>query len=165
MSPEFSRLIPVDRIPLEGASEHIAASEQEREALAARFGVLAVHALSAQMQLEPWRRGGIKVSGHFDARVKQTCVVTLEPFEEVLREDIRGILRARMRRDRPRSRIPSSHWNRMSPTSYPAPRSILANSWRNRSVSLSILIRANQALSSIPVRMMTTIPRLTFRSS
>jgi uncharacterized metal-binding protein YceD (DUF177 family) len=88
MSPEFSRLIAVDRIPLEGASEHIAASEQEREAVAARFGVVAVHALSAQIQLESWRRGGIKVSGHFDARVEQTCVVTLEPFEEVLREDI-----------------------------------------------------------------------------
>jgi uncharacterized metal-binding protein YceD (DUF177 family) len=88
MSPEFSRLIPVDRIPPEGASEHIVATEQEREALAARFGLLAVQALSAQMQLEPWRRGGIKVSGRFDARVTQTCVVTLESFEEVLREDI-----------------------------------------------------------------------------
>jgi uncharacterized metal-binding protein YceD (DUF177 family) len=88
MSPEFSRLIPVDRIPPEGASEHIIATEQEREALAARFGLLAVQALSARMQLEPWRRGGIKVSGRFDARIAQTCVVTLEPFEEVLREDI-----------------------------------------------------------------------------
>ena len=88
MSPEFRRLIPIDRIPSEGASEHIVATEQEREALAARFGLLAIHALSAQMQLEPWRRGGTKVSGRFDARVKQTCVVTLEPFEEVLREDI-----------------------------------------------------------------------------
>jgi uncharacterized metal-binding protein YceD (DUF177 family) len=88
MSPEFSRLIPVDRIPPEGASEHIVATEQEREALAARFGILGVHALSAQIQLEAWRRGGIKVSGRFDARIKQTCVVTLEPFEEVLHEDI-----------------------------------------------------------------------------
>jgi uncharacterized metal-binding protein YceD (DUF177 family) len=88
MRPEFSRLIPVDRIPPEGASEHIAATEQEREALAARFGLLAVHALSAQLQLEPWRRGGIKVSGRWDASVEQTCVITLEPFEEVLREDI-----------------------------------------------------------------------------
>jgi uncharacterized metal-binding protein YceD (DUF177 family) len=88
MSPEFSRLIPVDRIPPEGASEHIVATEQEREALAARFGLVAIRALSAQMQLEPWRRGGIKVAGRFDATVLQTCVVTLEPFEEVLQEDI-----------------------------------------------------------------------------
>ena len=88
MSPEFSRLIQVDRISPEGASEHIVATEQEREALAARFGLLAVHALSAHMQLEPWRRGGIKVAGRFDATVLQTCVVTLEPFEEVLQEDI-----------------------------------------------------------------------------
>jgi uncharacterized metal-binding protein YceD (DUF177 family) len=88
MTPEFSRLIPLDRIPPEGASEHIVATEQERDALAERFGLLAVHALSAQLQLEPWRRGGIKVSGRWEARIEQTCVVTLEPFEEILREDI-----------------------------------------------------------------------------
>jgi Large ribosomal RNA subunit accumulation protein YceD len=88
MSPEFSRLIPVDRIPPEGAREHIVATEQERGALAERFGLLAVRELSARLQLEPWRRGGIKISGRWDARVKQTCVVTLEPFEEILREDI-----------------------------------------------------------------------------
>ena len=37
MIPEFSRLIPVDRIPPEGASEHIVATGPEREALAERF--------------------------------------------------------------------------------------------------------------------------------
>jgi uncharacterized metal-binding protein YceD (DUF177 family) len=88
ISAEFSRLIPVDRIPPEGASEHIVATERERDALAARFGLLAIHELSARLQLEPWRRGGIKVSGRWDAKVEQTCVVTLEPFAEVLREDI-----------------------------------------------------------------------------
>ena len=88
MSPEFSRLVPVDRVPPEGSSEHIAATEEEREALARRFGLLAIKDISAHLQLEPWRRGGIKVSGRWDARVEQTCVVTLEPFEEVLREDV-----------------------------------------------------------------------------
>jgi uncharacterized metal-binding protein YceD (DUF177 family) len=88
MSPEFSRLIPVDRVPPEGSSEHITATEEEREALARRFGLLAIKEFSAHLQLEPWRRGGLKVSGRWDARVEQTCVVTLEPFEEILREDV-----------------------------------------------------------------------------
>jgi hypothetical protein len=88
MTPEFSRLIAVDRVPPEGMIERISAGEDECRALAERFGLIAIHDLSALLRLEPWRRGGIKVTGRFDARVEQTCVVTLEPFEESLGEDI-----------------------------------------------------------------------------
>lgn len=88
MTPEFSRLIAIDRVPPEGTAERISATEDERQALAERFGLIAIHELSALLRLEPWRRGGIKVVGRFDARVEQTCVVTLEPFEETLKEDI-----------------------------------------------------------------------------
>jgi uncharacterized metal-binding protein YceD (DUF177 family) len=88
MQPEFSRLVAIDRVPPEGLIEQISASEAEREALAARFGLVAVHELSALLRLEPWRRGGVKVTGHFEARVEETCVVTLDPFEETLKDEV-----------------------------------------------------------------------------
>ena len=88
MNPEFSRLIAVDRVPPEGLSERIEASEDERRALSHRFGLLAIRELTAVLELVPWRRGGIKVKGRFDALVEQTCVVTLDPFEARVLEDI-----------------------------------------------------------------------------
>jgi uncharacterized metal-binding protein YceD (DUF177 family) len=87
MTPEFSRLIAVDRVPPGGLIERISATEAERQALAERFGILGLRDLSAQLQLEPWRRGGIKVTGRLDATVEQSCVVTLEAFEATLKED------------------------------------------------------------------------------
>ena len=86
--PEFSRLIAVDRVPLEGMTERIAADGRERATLAQRFGLVGIHELSAVLKLEPWRRGGLKVTGRMDARIEQTCVVTLEPFEATLREEL-----------------------------------------------------------------------------
>jgi uncharacterized metal-binding protein YceD (DUF177 family) len=88
MIPEFSRLIAVDRVPLEGLTERIEANEEERRELARRFGLLAIRGLTAVVQLAPWRRGGIKVEGRFDSMVEQTCVVTLDPFEARISEDI-----------------------------------------------------------------------------
>lgn len=88
MTPEFSRLIAVDRVPPEGLTERIEASEDERRALARRFELLAIRELTAVLELAPWRRGGIKVKGRFDARVEQTCVVTLDPFEARILDDI-----------------------------------------------------------------------------
>jgi uncharacterized metal-binding protein YceD (DUF177 family) len=88
MTPEFSRLIAVDRVPAEGFTEELRATEEEREALARRFGLVAIAELSALLELVPWRRGGIKVTGRFDAVVVQTCVVTLDPFEARISEEI-----------------------------------------------------------------------------
>jgi uncharacterized metal-binding protein YceD (DUF177 family) len=88
MTPEFSRLIAVDRVPPEGLIEKIEANEDERSSLARRFGLLAIRELTAVLELAPWRRGGIKVMGRFDSRVEQTCVVTLDPFEARISEDM-----------------------------------------------------------------------------
>jgi uncharacterized metal-binding protein YceD (DUF177 family) len=88
MTPEFSHLIAVDRVPPGGLTERIEAGEDERRSLARRFNLLAIRELAAVLELAPWRRGGIKVTGRFDALVEQTCVVTLEPFETQIAEDI-----------------------------------------------------------------------------
>lgn len=88
MKPEFSRRLPVDRIPPQGLEERIEASEEERQALAQRFGLPAIHSLKARFEARPWSAGGVELKGALDARVEQVCVVTLESFETDVREAV-----------------------------------------------------------------------------
>lgn len=88
MTPEMSRLTAVDRVPPGGMTEHVVATEGERQALAARFDLVAITELTGLLRLEPWRRGGVKITGRVDAVVVQTCVVTLEPLEAVVKDEV-----------------------------------------------------------------------------
>lgn len=79
-APEFSRPLPVDRVPPGGSVETVEAEPQERDALAARLDVEAIHALSAHLRATPWRGGGLKVQGTLVAELDRVSVVSLEPF-------------------------------------------------------------------------------------
>src|SRR5262249_13745476 len=80
MTPEFSRLIPVDRIPEAGLVERIGADGSGRAGLARRFGLTEIRSLTGDIHVAPWRRGRIHVQGTVTAEVVQCCVITLEPF-------------------------------------------------------------------------------------
>jgi hypothetical protein len=88
MMPEMRRPVAVDRVPPGGMTEHVVASEAERKALADRFDLVAINELTGLLHLSPWRRGGVKMTGRIDAVIVQTCVVTLEPFEVVVTDEI-----------------------------------------------------------------------------
>lgn len=88
MKPEFSRPMPVDRVSATGLDEIIEASGEERDALARRFDVPAIHAFTARFTAMPWRRGGIELRGHIEAEVERVSVVSLEPFHTEVREDV-----------------------------------------------------------------------------
>jgi uncharacterized metal-binding protein YceD (DUF177 family) len=88
MTVEFSRLIPVDRVPDLGSREKLEANEQERVALAARFDLVSIQSFAGKMELKPWRKGGIRVNGAMAAEVTQSCVVTLEPFSTLVTFEI-----------------------------------------------------------------------------
>ena len=79
MTPEFSRPQRVDRIPSSGIVREIAAGEDERRALARRFGIVSIDTLSARVTLSRTGVGDVGVSARLAARVVQECVVTLEP--------------------------------------------------------------------------------------
>jgi uncharacterized metal-binding protein YceD (DUF177 family) len=85
---EFSRVFRVDELPPGGLSVTLTAEPTEREALARRFGLLALHALTATARLvpRPGSRSGrsVTVEGRFEAEVEQECVVTLEPVRNVV---------------------------------------------------------------------------------
>lgn len=86
--PLLSRPITVAATPPEGVDIEIVASESERAALADLNGLVAIPALTAKLRVRRWRGDGLEVEGEVRATVRQTCVVTLEPFHAAIAEPI-----------------------------------------------------------------------------
>ena len=84
---EFSRPLRVEPLPRDGLEESVEASEAERKALAKLNDLPEIARLSAQFRITKWRKG-VKVEGEVRARVTQTCVVSLEPFETEIVEPV-----------------------------------------------------------------------------
>jgi uncharacterized metal-binding protein YceD (DUF177 family) len=81
-APEFSRPLQADRVPKLGSTERIMAEPEELKALAARFKIPALHALSAEVRATPWRGGGLKLEGFLTAEIEQVSVISLEAYRE-----------------------------------------------------------------------------------
>ena len=83
---EFSHLLRLDEI---GGQKHlhIAASKAERSALAARFGLVSLGKLEAEIALS---RDGpvVEAKGRFEAQATQACIASGEPVESSLSEDL-----------------------------------------------------------------------------
>lgn len=77
MSVEFSRPVRADTIGSEPRTIEVAASLEEREAIAARFDLARVDGLSASWQLHR-TAAGILAEGRVQAMVVQRCVATGE---------------------------------------------------------------------------------------
>jgi uncharacterized metal-binding protein YceD (DUF177 family) len=74
--PEWSRPVRLTREP---RAVSIEANAAECAALASRFGILAIQALSARLDLMPEPGGSVRARGMLKATVEQSCVVTLDP--------------------------------------------------------------------------------------
>ncbi len=87
MKTEFSRIEPVDTIGEVERRVAIAADAGERDALATRFGLVAVEQLEAAFAL---RRdaGGIAAHGTVRAAVVQACSVTGDPLPTTVEETV-----------------------------------------------------------------------------
>lgn len=85
---EFSRLYRLDSLSAEPLSVEIEAGPEELEALARRFGLVALDSLAAEAEL---RRSGdcAAAAGSLRARVTQSCVASGEPVEAEVEEDFR----------------------------------------------------------------------------
>jgi uncharacterized metal-binding protein YceD (DUF177 family) len=84
----FSRLVRVDHLPREGQVVTIEAAPAEREALASFYKLPDVAVLTATLRLEPWGRGGARVTGAVHGELTQVCIVSLEPFPATVDEDV-----------------------------------------------------------------------------
>jgi hypothetical protein len=84
MTPELSHPIRPALIPAAGEILIIEASEAERAALARRFGLPAIHALRAELDLRPTHGGRVRVTGRLRAELEQSCVISLDPFAQTI---------------------------------------------------------------------------------
>lgn len=85
--PPLSRRLALSEVPPEGLDVDIRATPQECAALAQHNALPAVHSLQAELRAR--RRGdGLEIEGELRARLRQTCVTTLEEFDSELIEPI-----------------------------------------------------------------------------
>lgn len=84
----WSYPLVVAEIPPEGAVLKLAPGEAERAALARHAGVLAVPSLNVDLKILPDGKGGLAITGDLAATVRQNCVVSLDPFDNEVKEQI-----------------------------------------------------------------------------
>jgi hypothetical protein len=67
-------------IPESGLTIERAASPEEREAIARSLELIACPSLTVHYTITPLSEGHFRLAGSLEARVEQSCVVTLEPL-------------------------------------------------------------------------------------
>jgi hypothetical protein len=80
--------VAVTQIPETGLHRDIEASAVEREAMANVGGLREIVSANASLDVTPMGGGRFHVAGRVRARVGQTCVVTLDPIENDIDEEI-----------------------------------------------------------------------------
>lgn len=85
MTPEFSRRYTLDSIGSAPRTVTIEADADERAALAKRFDLIALDALTAQAVLTAVA-GGVEARGTIHAALAQACVVTSDPVPATIDE-------------------------------------------------------------------------------
>ena len=81
-------LINVAQIPETGLHREIVADETARKLMAEVAELREVISAHAEFDLQPKRDGSYHVTGQVQARIGQTCVVTLDPIENEIIEPI-----------------------------------------------------------------------------
>src|SRR5215831_7848696 len=80
--------VVVAQIPETGLAVDIEANAAQRKAMAEIAGLRDIASAHAQFELTLQRDGRVHVAGRLQARVGQTCVVTLDPIENDVNEAI-----------------------------------------------------------------------------
>ncbi|MFI0843225.1 YceD family protein [Mesorhizobium sp. IMUNJ 23232] len=83
--------VNVARLPKKGMPVTIEATEAQREALAKVHGLISVERLRADLVVTSWKRNGIQVRGRVEADIVQSCVVTLDPIEARVDEQVSAV--------------------------------------------------------------------------
>lgn len=81
-------LVTVAQIPDTGLHRDIEANQATREAMAEAADLREISAAHASFDLVPKSSGQVHVTGRVQARIGQTCVVTLEPIENAIDEPV-----------------------------------------------------------------------------
>lgn len=84
-------LVHVARLPKSGMTVTVEADAEQRAALAAAHDLREVASFRAILDVTAWKRGGVRVAGTVRASIVQDCIVTLEPVEQVVDEDVTAL--------------------------------------------------------------------------
>lgn len=87
-SPEFSRIFDVVGLEADGRRFRIEAEPAERRALSDRFGIKGIGRLEAEGEMIPAKNGDIRLVARIAGEATQSCVVTLEPVDQSISENI-----------------------------------------------------------------------------
>lgn len=79
--------IELAAVPREGKSFELLPDETTRKRLAEIAGVVAIPSLKAMLEVRPSGVDGAEVAGKLEGVVRQTCVVSLEEFENPIAEN------------------------------------------------------------------------------
>jgi hypothetical protein len=80
--------VTVAQIPEIGLHRDIEADQPAREAMAEVAGLREILSANASLDVTPKGGGRFHVAGHVRARIGQTCVVTLDPIENDIDEEV-----------------------------------------------------------------------------
>jgi uncharacterized metal-binding protein YceD (DUF177 family) len=83
----LSRLFDVSNVPPHGMIARVEATDEEREALARDFKLPAIASLTGEYRITGSAKG-VHVNGTVKAAITQTCVVTLDPFDSEVEEQV-----------------------------------------------------------------------------
>ena len=84
----FSQIVLADRLGDSEMQVLVQPNADELKKIAEAYDLTGISNLTAQLTLKPWRKSGVRVVGKLDAKLEQTCVVTLEEFEQEFQDDI-----------------------------------------------------------------------------
>lgn len=87
-APILSRPFILADVSPEGTHVRVAATAEECAALARDLDLPAIARLGAELLVKPWGRSGFRVTGRLSAAVTQTCVVTLDPVDQSVEEEL-----------------------------------------------------------------------------
>lgn len=88
--PEWSVSVEVKKIGAEPKTFRFEASDEEREDLARRLGVVSVEEADATITLQQVKGGIVQAIGTIRAQVTQNCVVSLAPVISQIEEQFEG---------------------------------------------------------------------------
>ncbi len=81
-------LINVAVLPTKGRRIKLEPDEAERRQLAIDADAISVEWFVAELEFKRWQKNGISVTGYVKANLTQECVVTLEPMQTSVEEEI-----------------------------------------------------------------------------
>ncbi|WP_455478920.1 DUF177 domain-containing protein [Bartonella sp. B23] len=84
--------ISVCSLPAKGINVYICAKQRECAHLAKNHDLVEVKFCEGKFHIFPWKKRGVRIKGLLRAHIMQLCVVTLEPLENILCENIDVVL-------------------------------------------------------------------------